>query len=61
MGLAMSANRWIKSSHSGPNGSCVELSTAMDKLRDSKDPNGPILHGDVAVLVRAVKAGRFDR
>ncbi|MFF2040042.1 DUF397 domain-containing protein [Kitasatospora sp. NPDC058170] len=38
---------WRKSSHSGGNGACVEI-TAPDAgavaVRDSKDPQGPRLH-----------------
>lgn len=52
---------WVKSSHSGPSGDCVELATSLDAVRDSKDPNGPVLRVDVQRLVRAAKGGRFDR
>ena len=45
--------QWIKSSYSGHEGNCVELATTWDRLRDSKDPAGPVLE--------AVKQGRFDR
>lgn len=51
--------RWIKSSHSGGgNENCIELSG--DRVRDSKNPGGPTLDVDIARLVAAVKAGRFD-
>jgi len=50
----------MKSSYTD-NGNCVELATTLDRLRDSKDPEGPVLEVDVAVFVRAVKDGRFDR
>ena len=53
--------QWIKSSYSGHVGSCVELTTTLDRLRDSKDPDGPTLNVDVSTVVRAVKHGRFDR
>lgn len=53
--------RWIKSTRTGVNGNCVELTTTLDALRDSKDPSGPVLRVDVRSLVRAVKGGRFDR
>ncbi|MEE1820968.1 DUF397 domain-containing protein [Streptomyces sp. BE20] len=36
---------WVKSSHSGGGGNCVEVA-AVDHLRyirDSKDPHGPVL------------------
>lgn len=37
---------WVKSSHSGNNGNCVEVAVLPDgnrALRDSKDPHGPAL------------------
>lgn len=51
---------WTKSSYTGGNGNCVELTTTLDRLRDSKDPDGPTLRVDVAAFVKAVRAGRFD-
>lgn len=53
--------RWRKSSYSGQESHCVELSRCTGQLRDSKDPGGPALRADVAVFVRAVQQGRFDR
>ncbi|WP_093145802.1 DUF397 domain-containing protein [Saccharopolyspora antimicrobica] len=55
----MSRYTWQKSSHTGPNGNCVELSRPRGLVRDSKDPNGPWLQVEVAVFIRAVKDGRF--
>lgn len=52
---------WRKSSYSHQNGACIELSNTLDRLRDSKDPGGPVLWADVRWLVEAVKTGRFDR
>jgi hypothetical protein len=57
----MTEIQWRKSTHSHVNGNCVELTTTLDALRDSKDPHGPILRTDVRTFVAAVKAGRFDR
>lgn len=57
----MSQIHWKKSSYTNVNGACVELATTLDAVRDSKDPNGPILRVDARRLVRAVKGGRFDR
>ena len=57
----MMVRRWRKSSSSGVNGSCVELSQTLTDVRDSKNAAGPALRADVAALVVAVKAGRFDR
>jgi uncharacterized protein DUF397 len=50
--------RWRKSSHSQPDGSCVEL-TYSGSVRDSKNPGGPTLCADVHMLVTAVKDGRL--
>ncbi|GGI88182.1 hypothetical protein GCM10011581_26620 [Saccharopolyspora subtropica] len=52
---------WIKSSRSQSTATCVELTTSLDEIRDSKDPHGPTLRVDVATFVQAVKRGRFDR
>jgi hypothetical protein len=57
----MTGPRWRKSSHSQTNGACVEIAGTLDAVRDSKNPTGPALGVDVAALVRAVRAGRFDR
>lgn len=51
--------RWRKSSRSAGNGGeCVELAHSLDALRDSKNPGGPVLRGDIAMLVAALKANR---
>ncbi|QIZ37503.1 DUF397 domain-containing protein [Saccharopolyspora sp. ASAGF58] len=57
----MLTQQWIKSSYSSANGDCVELTTTLDAIRDSKDPHGPTLSVDVSTFVRAVQQGRFDR
>jgi hypothetical protein len=39
-------NNWKKSSYSAANGDCVEMATAGARaiaVRDSKDPEGPVL------------------
>ena len=55
-------NRWRKSSRSAGKNGCVELSGALDAVRDSKNPTGPALRGvDVRALVAAAKAGMLDR
>ncbi|MBB5159718.1 DUF397 domain-containing protein [Saccharopolyspora phatthalungensis] len=53
--------KWRKSTYSNVNGECVELTTTLDRIRDSKDPNGPTLRVNAASFVHAVKQGRFDR
>ncbi|MER6994063.1 DUF397 domain-containing protein [Saccharopolyspora hirsuta] len=57
----MKPHRWQKSSYSGQETHCVELSDPRGLIRDSKDPGGPRLAVDVAGFLRAVKAGRFER
>ncbi|PKW15376.1 DUF397 domain-containing protein [Saccharopolyspora spinosa] len=57
----MNPKYWRKSSYSNVNGNCVELTTTLDEIRDSKDPHGPTLAVDVSTFVRAVQHGRFDR
>ncbi|MCI2420730.1 DUF397 domain-containing protein [Saccharopolyspora sp. K220] len=52
---------WHKSSYSANTGTCIELASSLDRIRDSKDPHGPTLRVNVAGFVQAVKAGRFDR
>lgn len=52
--------RWMKSSYSAHE-DCVEIASTLNQVRDSKDVDGPVLAVDVAVLVGAIKVGRFDR
>lgn len=56
----MNEVRWQKPIRSNPNGNCVELSNPRGQVRDSKDPNGPVLRVDVLKFVDSVKRGRFD-
>jgi hypothetical protein len=51
---------WRKSSFSGANGECVELGS-KGAVRDSKNPEGPMIRSDLDALVGAVKADRFNR
>jgi hypothetical protein len=52
--------REVKASHSADNnGNCVELAGASDRLvavRDSKDPDGPVLLMEPSTLRAAVRA-----
>lgn len=52
------STRWRKSSYSGnPNNECVEVRHTLDALRDSKNPDGPVLQVPTwAGFIAAVKA-----
>ena len=50
------AIQWRKSSYSGGgNNECVEVAGTLVAVRDSKNPTGPILRGDLRGLLAAVK------
>jgi hypothetical protein len=57
---------WVKSSASAQNGNCVELASLHDggvAVRDSKDPNGPVLRYTALeweAFLAGAKAGEFD-
>ncbi|GCD45971.1 DUF397 domain-containing protein [Streptomyces paromomycinus] len=59
---------WSKSSYSGNGGSCVEwapaqATTGIVPVRDSKNPNGPVLSVPTrafAEFVAGVKGGAFS-
>jgi hypothetical protein len=58
-------NVWFKSSRSGNNGQCAEVRDRGDAIdvRDSKNPNGPVLTftpAEWGAFVEGVKAGEFD-
>lgn len=52
---------WRKSSRSSGQGNCVELANSLDRVRDSKNPAGPALRGNVAALVAAARDGLLAR
>ena len=57
----LSRAKWRKSSRSNGQGSCVEVANTLGAMRDSKNPDGPVLDTDLAGLIAAVKANRFHR
>jgi hypothetical protein len=53
-------DRWRKSSRSAAQSTCVELSP-RGKVRDSKNPRGPVLPVDLGPLLAAAKGDRIGR
>jgi len=65
MSDAGSEPAWRKARHSTGNGACVELAPVdgMVAIRDSKDPDGPILRYTAAewhAFLDGAKKGEFD-
>ena len=53
---------WRKSTFSGgDNNACVELTGTLDAVRDSKNPDGPILRADLHGLLTALQDDRLNR
>jgi len=57
---------WLKARSSGHNGQCVEVAAAAGKIaiRDSKDPDGPILvyaPPEFKAFLDGARNGEFDR
>ncbi|HEX3786205.1 MAG TPA: DUF397 domain-containing protein [Pseudonocardiaceae bacterium] len=46
---------WRKSTYSGANNDCVEIAGTRDRIRDSKNPAGPVLRVDLDSLLAAIK------
>jgi Domain of unknown function (DUF397) len=57
MTVSQVPDQWRKSSFSAGEETCVELSPT-GKVRDSKNPTGPVLVVDLGPLLAAVKVGR---
>jgi hypothetical protein len=59
--------RWVKSSLSFANGNCVEIAALPDGMigiRDSKDPQGPVLRftrGEWNAFLAGAQRGEFDQ
>ncbi|MFJ2894032.1 DUF397 domain-containing protein [Streptomyces sp. NPDC087218] len=54
--------RWFKSSYSNNGGQCIEVTTDLTAIRDSKTPHGPVLatsSASFAAFVAGVKTGEF--
>ncbi|WP_369182751.1 DUF397 domain-containing protein [Streptomyces sp. Y1] len=63
--MNLAGARWVKSRHSGNGGECVEVASNFPEVmpvRDSKDPEGPVLvfPADAwRAFVAAAAAGEF--
>jgi hypothetical protein len=59
--------KWVKSSLSFANGNCVEIATLPDGMigiRNSKDPEGPVLRftpGEWDAFLGGMLRGEFDQ
>jgi hypothetical protein len=56
---------WVKASASDAEGQCVELRrhAGLVEVRDSKDPDGPVLRfdaGELAAWIDGAAKGEFD-
>jgi hypothetical protein len=56
---------WVKANASGATGDCVEMRRNGDvvEVRDSKDPDGPVLgytRAELAAWLDGAKRGEFD-
>lgn len=57
--------RWRKSGRSAGNGNCIEVAVLPGAMavRDSKDPQGPVLQFNTVAwngFISSVRAGAFD-
>jgi hypothetical protein len=55
------STRWRKSSRSANTADCVEVAHTLDRVRDSKNPTGPLLAADLRAFLTQIKRGRFNR
>jgi hypothetical protein len=57
---------WLKSRRSNPSGNCVEMARLPEgevAVRNSRDPDGPVLvctTREIAAFIDAVRSGEFD-
>jgi hypothetical protein len=52
---------WRKSSKSDTGANCVEVRNDLAAIRDSKNPDGPVLAGDLSRLLTVVRTGKLGR
>ncbi|HEV7827982.1 MAG TPA: DUF397 domain-containing protein [Pseudonocardiaceae bacterium] len=58
---------WKKSSHSNPNGDCVELAELVDQqiaVRNSRHPGGPALiftRAEMAAFIQGAEEGAWEK
>lgn len=48
--------RWKKSTYSGSQTNCVEVAHTKTEIRDSKNPDGPVITVSCAALATFIKA-----
>jgi hypothetical protein len=65
-GMDLSRSTWRKSTRSGSSGDCVEVADNLPEMvavRDSTDPDGPVLtfsRSEWNAFIGETKSGRFD-
>ena len=60
--MNITLRQWRKSSRSNTDSACVELANTLDAVRDSKNPDGPVLPvAGLTKFLSDVKLGRFNR
>jgi hypothetical protein len=57
----VSDSTWRKTRRSENGATCVEIRGTLDAIRDSKNPAGPTLHGNLTALLHTIKTGNLDR